>query len=141
VGFDVIDISGDVGIRAFGGTFEEALVSAGTGFYSLITDASSVEGRLTRDVEVGAETREELTVRFLNELVFLFDTYGLIGRKIDVLRSPGGQGGMSAAFRVSGETFDPVRHERGLLVKAATYHNLTCEEVDGTWLLEIMFDI
>jgi SHS2 domain-containing protein len=141
VGFEVIDISGDVGIRAFGSTFEEALMGAGIGFYSLITDVSSVAGRLTREVAVEAETREELTVRFLNELVFLFDTYGLIGKKIDVLRSVGGPGSISAAFRVSGETFDPARHEQGLLVKAATYHNLTCEEVDGTWLLEIMFDI
>jgi SHS2 domain-containing protein len=141
VGFEIIDISGDVGIRADGPTFGHALVSAGIGLYSLITDLEGVEERLTKDVEVEAETREELTIRYLNELVFLFDTYGLIGREIDVLRFPGNQGSVAGVFRVRGEEFDPARHERGLLVKAATYHNLTCALVEGRWLIEVMFDI
>lgn len=141
VSFEVIDISGDVGIRAYGDCVEEALVSAGVGLYSLITDVSKIGGHLTRDVAIEAESLEELVVRYLNELVYLFDTHGLTGRKIDVLRYEEGAGGIRAAFRISGEEFNPSRHERGLLVKAATYHNVTCEQVGGRWRLEVMFDI
>jgi SHS2 domain-containing protein len=42
---------------------------------------------------------------------------------------------------VSGEDFDPERHERRLLIKAATYHQLSIERREGQWVTNVIFDI
>jgi SHS2 domain-containing protein len=52
-------------------------------------------------------------------------------------------GGISFSMRasVSGEEFDPERHEGRLLIKAATYHRLKIERKGDRWETEIIFDI
>ncbi len=42
---------------------------------------------------------------------------------------------------VSGEEFDTERHERKLLIKAATYHKLKIERINGMWEVDVIFDI
>jgi len=42
---------------------------------------------------------------------------------------------------ISGEDFDPKRHENKLLIKAATYHKLRIEKIDDTWEIDVIFDI
>ncbi len=135
--FEVLDISGDVGIRASGATPEEVLVNIGTGMFSLITDMSHVEARQQRDIEVKADSLEGLLVRYLNELVFQFDTYSFIGKSIEIRE-------FEDSFlraSVSGEEFDLKRHDQRLLIKAATYHNLRFVKVNDRWEAEVMFDI
>lgn len=135
--FETIDISGDAGIRAFGSGPGEVFANAALGLYSLVTDLEQVAEKRTVRVEVKADSREGLLVNWLNELIFDLDTYGFIGRRIDVLEFDGDR----IAASVSGEEFDPDRHERRLLVKAATYHRLRIEENAGGWVAEVIFDI
>lgn len=137
MGFEVLDISGDVGIRAFGASREEALVSAGVGMYSLITDVDRVREKDAREIEVGADSLEGLLVSYLNELIFHFDTYGFIGKKIEVSFV----GALSVKATISGEEFDLDRHEQRLLIKAATYHNVRFARMGDWWQAEVMFDI
>ena len=199
--FEVIDISGDAGIRAYGETAEDLFVNAAEGMYSLITNLEDVREVREIPVIIESHSMEGLLVSWLNELIFHFDTYGFIGKKImiaeitpsltlpplrtqadsprrkgggdqiDALRSqkgenkinslsPGGEKGSPGnrrfpgeevgwgegeAFKlsatVSGEDFDPVRHERKLLIKAATYHMLKIEKRDGQWVTDVIFDI
>ena len=40
-----------------------------------------------------------------------------------------------------GEEFDGGRHNRGLLIKAATYHNLCLKQSKVGWEAEVVFDI
>ena len=42
---------------------------------------------------------------------------------------------------LSGEEFDPERHESRLLIKAATYHRLKVEKSNDTWQIDVVFDI
>jgi SHS2 domain-containing protein len=135
--FEYLDISGDAGIRAFGKTREELFANAALGLYSLITDLSVVEEKRDLSVSASGAGLEGLLVAWLNELIFHFDTNGFIGRRI-VISTLEDQ---SLSAVVSGEDFDPGRHARGLLVKAATYHRLTVAERRGVWTAEVIFDI
>ena len=74
---------------------------------------------------------------WLNELIFQLDTHGFIGRKVRII----GLGEESVSAEISGEDFDPERHERRLLLKAATYHDLKVEQAGGNWTAEVIFDI
>jgi SHS2 domain-containing protein len=159
--FKVLDISGDVGIKAFGESIDEAFINAAIGMYSLITNLDSIKEKKTINVSVGSPSLDGLLVSWLNELIFNFDAYGFIGKKIEIteftptLTLPpqgGGKGGGEAdqiaslpAFKlkatISGEEFDPERHEGKLLIKAATYHKLRIEKIDDMWEIDVVFDI
>jgi SHS2 domain-containing protein len=162
--FEILDISGDIGIRAFGETIKEAFINAALGMYSLITDLHKIEEKKTIDITIESNSPEGTLVSWLNELIFHFDTYGFIGKKIIITeftpsltlspRGPacsatGGSGrgerGGGEAFNlkasISGEEFEPERHEGKLLIKAATYHNLRIERVDDVWEIDVIFDI
>jgi SHS2 domain-containing protein len=137
MGFEVLDISGDIGLRACGSSIDEAFVNAGIGMFSLITDVTKIQ--LTSEVflDITGDSTESLLVNYLNELIFQFDAYGFTGGKIEILE-------MSDNFvkaKVVGESFDSSKHSRGLLIKAATYHNLKIEKADGIFIIDVIFDI
>ncbi|MDP3048095.1 MAG: archease, partial [Thermodesulfovibrionales bacterium] len=73
--FEIIDISGDVGIRAFGKSIEEAFKNSAIGMYSLITDLDDVKGEKSISISVESNSLEGLLVSWLNELIFHFDAY------------------------------------------------------------------
>lgn len=135
--FEVLDISGDAGIRAFGRNLEELFANAALGMYNLITDTGAVEKKRSIYVEVESHSLEGLLVSWLNELIFQFDTYGFIGKDIEIMELT--EKGLKASL--SGEDFDEARHEKRLLVKAATYHQLKIERDGENWKVDVIFDI
>lgn len=135
--FEIIDISGDVGIRAFGGSIEEVFKNSAIGMYSLITDLEGVRGDKNISISVESNSLEGLLVSWLNELIFHFDAYNFIGKDIVILE----MSDRKLKANVKGEEFDTERHERKLLLKAATYHRLKVEKVRDIWEADIIFDI
>jgi len=135
--FELIDISGDAGIRAFGKSLEELFLNAAAGMYSLIADPGSISLRKSVEIESRGSSLEGLLVSWLNELIFHFDTYGLIGGEVIVneLRDT------LIKATVAGEDFDTEKHGRGLLIKAATYHRLKIEHKEDHWEAVVIFDI
>ncbi len=135
--FEILDISGDVGIRAFGRDMQGAFINAAIGMYSLITNLDTIEEKSTIDITVEDTSLDGLLVSWLNELIFYFDTYGFLGKKIEVRHLSDNK----IVTVVKGEEFDPKRHEGKLLIKAATYHKLRIEKKDGICEVEVIFDI
>ncbi len=144
--FKVLDISGDVGLTAFGKSKNEVFVNAATGMYSLITDLDAVAEKETITVAIESHSLDGLLVSWLNELIFHFDAYGFIGKKIliDELHGNDQPDSLQACKLkavISGEKFDPERHDGKLLIKAATYHMLKIEKTGDTWEISVIFDI
>jgi len=135
--FELIDISGDAGIRAFGHSLEDLFLNAAAGMYSLITDPGGVVPRKSIDIKAEAASSEGLLVSWLNELIFHFDAYGFIGRDIHIQKL----NNTLIISTIDGEDFVPERHGRGLLIKAATYHKLKIERKEDHWEADVIFDI
>ena len=135
--FEVLDISGDIGLKAFGKNKDEAFINAAVGMYSLITNLDTVEEKKSIDVSVESNTSDGLLVSWLNELIFHFDAYGFIGKRVEI--SHFSENKMAATIK--GEEFDPGCHEGKLLIKAATYHRLKLEKRREGWEIEVIFDI
>jgi len=145
--FEILDISGDIGLKVYGKDIKEVFIEAAKGLYSLITDLGSVKPERALTIEVKDDNLEGLLVSFLNELIYQFDTYGFIGREISIesnienfMQKPP-ETNLWLKATIMGEEFDSSRHERGLLVKAATYHNLRIFKDGDMWQAEIIFDI
>jgi SHS2 domain-containing protein len=137
MGYEYLDISGDAGVRAEGETLEEAFVNAALGMYGLITDPEAVEEKEERRAEVSRPAKEDLLVAWLNELIYLFDAYGFIGKKVEI-KDLSDERLVSV---IKGEEFDTERHEGNLMIKAATYHGLKIGKTPGGWAVEVIFDI
>lgn len=135
--FEVLDISGDVGLRVCSSTIEEAFEQAGIGMFSLITDISMVEPKNETTLNITADSKESLLINYLNELIFQFDAYGYTGCKIKISDLTDSM----LIAKVYGETFDPSKHTQGLLIKAATYHNLSIKKAEGVFIIDVIFDI
>jgi SHS2 domain-containing protein len=145
--FEILDIAGDVGLRSFGETIQEAFVNAALGMYTLITDTEKIEGKKSVAVSLENDSLDGLLVAWLNELVFHFDAYGFVGKKV-IITDSNFQLDKSAGLKsyllkavLTGEEFDPERHESRLLIKAATYHKLRIEKINDVWEIDVIFDI
>lgn len=144
VPYSILDISGDIGLSARGNDCREVFEHIGTGLYGLMTDIRRVNERHERHFRVEADSPESLLVRYLNELIFLFESEGIVGRTVRVDHFSGCSSGgrpYTIAGTILGEPFSPGQHEQRLLVKAATYHKLRLEEHNGSWSAEVIFDI
>lgn len=143
--YEQLDISGDVSLRIWGENLEELLANAAEGLGELITDISGINETERREVVLSSERSEDLLVNWLNELIFLFDTYGFIGKGFDVSLSPlltrGEQNGVTLKVTVSGGIYIPEVNESRLLVKAATYHRLSLTKDNSQWKALVIFDI
>jgi SHS2 domain-containing protein len=138
--FEILDISGDVGIKAYGKSLEDVFINATIGMYSLITDLEGIDAKQSIEVEVESDSIEGLLVNYLNELIFQFDAYGFVGKEIRI-KAISLQPSAYLKAKIIGEEFDPEKHERKLLIKAATYHMLKIEDINDIWEVDVIFDI
>ncbi len=119
-GFEIMEHTADVGIRATGDTLAEAFANAARGMFSVITDLDTVQRRESRQVEVTSPDVETLLVDWLNELVYLFDVESILFADFAVEI----QGEWHLTATCTGERVDRQRHTIKTGVKAATYHAL-----------------
>jgi len=135
--FTVLDTGGDVGLHLTAPDLSGLFRSAAAGLCSLITDPESVLPVDQVYVSLEAGDREELLVSWVNELIFLLDTRDFLARRADIISLSDTQ----ITATLHGEVFQADRHERRLLVKAATYHGLfirkTAEGLDGEVVLDL----
>lgn len=119
-GFQILDHTADVGIRATGDDLAEAFANAARGMFSIITDLDTIQRSESRRVTVTAPDMEALLVNWLNELLYLFEVEGLLlaDFAIDSMTQ------RQLVATCAGERVDPQRHPIKTGVKAATYHGL-----------------
>jgi SHS2 domain-containing protein len=134
--FEVLEHTADIGIIAYGADLKQAFANAAKGLSSLITDPGAVEERLRRDMELSAADKESLLVDWLNELVFYFDTEGILFKRFDIIELDGNH----LRARGYGEKVDSSKHQIKRGVNAATYHMLKIERDKG-YLVQVLFDI
>ena len=96
------------------------------------------EIRLVERVEyaISGSQKDFLLVDWLGELLFTFESRGLLFSEFSVQLNDGGLTATAA-----GETFDDQRHRLEHEVKAITYHGLRIARTEGGWLAEVILDI
>lgn len=126
--YRLLESSGDVALEAQGADLGHVLVEFGRGLSDILTSGSAIRPATAREVHIAARSPDlaGLAVAWINELLFLFDSEGLLvagGRVVvDGQAEP-----PSARGRLEVDVFDPARHQRGTEVKAATYHGARLE--------------
>jgi len=134
--FEILDHTADVGIIAYGADLKQAFANAARALFSLITELDDVEEVLYRDIELTASDEESLLVGWLNELVYRFDTEGILFKRFDIIQLDDTR----LKARSYGEKADRARHSLKTGVKGATYHMLKVDKTDG-FRVQVLFDI
>jgi SHS2 domain-containing protein len=115
----------------------EAFAAAARGMISVILDPSTVEAREERRIAITASDPEQLLVRWLSELLYLYDGAGFIGVEFNVSElTP-----LSLRATAWGESFSEDVQGARLDVKAVTYHQITVEETEGGARVRVYLDI
>ena len=136
--FEIVEHTADIGVRAWGRTQEELFSHMAQGMFSLIVPLEEIRSQRTVPIKAQAEGTERLLVAWLRELLYLFDTQKILGRRFEIQRLEGDR--MEAV--VSGEKLDPSRHHPDKEVKAVTYCDLSVTQgADRVWSAQVIFDI
>jgi len=134
--FEILDHIADVGIIAYGADLKQAFANAARALFSLITELDDVEEVLHQDIKINASDVESLLVAWLNELVYRFDTEGVLFKRFDIIQL----GDTHLKARGYGEKVDSSKHSLKTGVKGATYHMLKVDKTDG-FRVQVLFDI
>ena len=127
----------DVGLEARADSLGELFEAMGEGLAEVICPRQSVKKQKTLKIQVESENVESLLVDFLAELLGLFNLEKFLIAVVRVERIDE----KSVAAEVTGEPFDPTRHELGDEIKAVTYHQLNvAREADG-WVGRVILDV
>ena len=135
----------DMGIVGIGSTLEESFEEAAKAMFEIMTKTEKVKDRKKVTLEVNANTTEELLVEFLNELLFLKDSKGMLfslfSTNIHKHKDENGIVKYVLKARVFGEPTDTQRHFLKTEVKAATYSGLKVYELGGKYYAECVVDV
>jgi len=137
--YRILPHTADGKFQAYGKTLGEAFENAALAMSSLMWDWTKVEPRVRHFVHVRGIDREQLLVKFLGEIVYLFDTKQFLLGKVDGLRIRPEFEGYSLEALLGGETLSD-RYEIYGDVKAVTYHDLKIEECGG-FTVQVVVDM
>jgi SHS2 domain-containing protein len=136
-GFSFLEHPSDIGILATGQSRESALVEGSKGLTAILADPTGIQLLEERLIRISGSDIASQVVNWLDELLFLFDTEGML----------------FADFRIDawtaseihgcgrGEPFDATKHELRTAVKAVTYHQFDMRETAGGWELRVFVDL
>ena len=135
--FELVDHTGDLGVRVFGESLSQLFEQAAHSLTFILTEPETIHLKETRKIQLEAKTDEELLITWLNELVYLFETKGLLFKTYDVLSVHAHH----LEALAQGESYVEGRHPIKTTVKAATYHQLKIENHQGVWTAQVIFDL
>lgn len=135
--YEILDHTADVCLRVYGKSFDEILRNAARGMMDLITDREKVEPLEAIQVEAEGETREELLVHWLQEILYLHQVKKVFFHDFEINRFTE----TLVTGKAFGEKIDFEKHEVGSDVKGISYHNLRLETLGDRLKIDIIFDL
>jgi len=151
-GFQELHHTADWEIEAWAPDLPRLFEQAAVGMYALSGTYLYLEPRITRTIEITAQDAESLLVKFLAELLFMGEQYGLA---FDVFElnihdpvSPSETGVRTVSPSETGvpshlraKLHGAPMTEQGKEIKAVTYHNLAIQPGPRGLEVRIVFDV
>ncbi len=134
-----LDHTADAKFQAFGRNLEEAFANAALATASLMWDPERVEPRVRHPVRVRGRDLEQLLVRFLAEIIYLFDTRTFLLHSAEEIRIENRPDGYRLEGVFAGDR-NAGRYDLYGEVKAVTYNEIKIETADRV-TLQVVVDI
>lgn len=137
--YQIIDHTADIGIRVEEPSQGALFVSAAEAMFDIMVSSKrEFIPSIGVPIQLDAPSVDQLLVRWLQELLFVFESRRLVLLKfwIDSITETHLEG------MAKGLKFDSARHSQKLAIKAVTYHQLeVLRDAGGVWRARVIFDI
>jgi len=134
--FEFLEHTADLRFRAWGTSLNECFENCARAMWAAVIRQDTVSAKTENKIELEADSIEVLLHDFLSELLFLFESEGLVFKDFDVSIQ---DKRLSAVAK--GEKFDPERHIIETEIKAVTYHEMLIRQEKGEWSATVLCDI
>ncbi|MGC8992714.1 MAG: archease [Thermoplasmata archaeon] len=131
--YEIVEHTADIGLKIKSDSLENAFREAALGMLSLMIDIEKVEKKFSVDVNIKADNLESLLVRFLTEILYIFEVERFVYSDLKVEIKDN-----SLNAELFGENYNRSKHGSKLLIKAVTYHMISVKENGEIF---IIFDI
>ncbi|HLD39136.1 MAG TPA: archease [archaeon] len=130
----IADIAFEVTAPTLDKLFEETAMACS----DIMVDPTTVKSKVRKTIKLKSDSLDNLLLDFLNELVFLKDTKGLLFNKYSVKVS---EKLFSLTAIATGEKIDRKNHNLRNDLKAITMHMFILEKRGKQWYNRIIVDI
>ena len=135
--YEIIDHTADLGIIVKGPDVKSLFILAAQAMIDLMVKGDIRDKKVIRDVSVEGEDFPDLMVRWLGEILYLFEGEIFIVHSIQIKSiSP-----IQLKSKLSLSSFEPKRHQILREIKAVTYHQISVDKSDDGWEARVIFDI
>ena len=136
--YEYLEHTADMGLLVRGQSLSELLKNAAQGLFETIAVVDTVDETESIEIQLTAESVEELFVAWLDELIFRHETEEIFFKRANIHRCSETE--MFAT--VYGELVNFDKHEVYTEIKSVTYHQLKVEQKpDGSWHAQVIFDL
>jgi SHS2 domain-containing protein len=137
--YGIIEHTADIGISVTSGDLKGLFKGAALSMFDIIAQkkdrAGSFAGKKTLQISLSADDKEELFVNWLNELLLLSATRGLIFNDLRINKLN------ENTIEAKAVGLDSGGFEFKKEIKAATYHGLRIEKKGKRFYAEVIFDV
>jgi SHS2 domain-containing protein len=130
----------DIGLAVVGDSLPELFQAAAEGMFAIILGpARPRKISATREIALRDSSGEQLLVDWLSDLIYLFDTEGLVpyDYRITIAEEPDFILNGAVDFGRYNAEQEAAQHE----IKAVTYYKLRIERAGGRYRCQLVFDI
>ena len=135
--FHLLEHTADIGIEATADSREGLVEQISLGLKLLLFGAVEAKPLFTEIITAEGNTLEETLVNWLNELLFLMADKLFIPAEISINHYSFN----NISAEISGEHFDPSRHQILRDIKAVTHHQTYVGHDDSSWQSTVYLDL
>jgi len=135
--YRTVSRASDLAVKIFGKSQAELFANSAFALFDLMTDVDKVELRDHLPLEVEGVDRDDLMVNWMRELLYLYQGSGYLLKEFAVreVRDNYIRG------QVSGEKFDPDRHEMRREIRAVVPHQSRMEKTGEQWTAQVVLEL
>ncbi|KAL0208541.1 hypothetical protein P9112_011128 [Eukaryota sp. TZLM1-RC] len=141
IGYEYLDHPADIQLHGYGPSLASAFEQTALAMmnYSCPLDLVGIDSSKTQTIEIEGSDLENCLFRFLDEILFLFQTDFFITKHISDLVI--NTDSCSLKCTLKGEVFKRDKHEGGADIKAITYSAMRIENSENVWHCYVVVDI
>ena len=135
----IYDITADAGIKVIGNSLNELICNAILATVNEMVELKNIKPKEEFIIEITSLGFPYSLADIINKVLYVFEVKKTIPVKCKVIEIS--KDGKSIKLLLKGEKYNPQKHGRKLLIKAATYHKLSLKKEEDKYKAQIIFDI
>lgn len=124
ISYEVLEHKSDTGFLVKAPSLERLYINAALSLTDMMVKLDLIKEKDRHSLSISADDKESLMVRWLNEILFLFESQKFIAHRILFTQFDG----KKITATLWGETYQPLKHGGVSEIKSATFHQLEVGE-------------